>query len=295
MNMNRIASFKISILVLFALLVSTPVFPKLLKPSENGEKKEILLINSKRRLYYSLDEDGLTYTFSGPTRIELISRYPSPKRDKNRHAYSYSIILDEDDPITVNHRYKIQKSIRSVQHPNHYYTYSGNYFINVPKGQHTIRLKAEDDQDYPILIRVLSKEFDNTGGEKKVLIPMVHQLARQVKVESSVVEYFEGNHIVPLQVSPTKDGTIRIYSRLVFDDWMGEQEAYRLRVRSGTKVIGTYYFSTERSSEAVVVEDQDSVPGKWRTCDIPVEATSQIFTIEVVEKDRKVLMRFLEF
>ncbi|NQV37553.1 MAG: hypothetical protein HQ509_06060 [Candidatus Marinimicrobia bacterium] len=293
--MNQTAYYRIQYFLLLVLLLSTPSYGKLLKPSHNGEKKEILIINSKRRLYYSVDSEGVTYTVTGPTRVELISRYPVPKRTKQRQNFRYLIIVDNKDTIKVNHRYKIQKSIRSVQHPNHSYTFSGNYFINLEEGQHSVELITETDQQYPVLLRVLSKEFDTPGDNSRILIPMVHQRARRVKIESSEVQYFQGNYTVPLQVNTTGPKTIRIFSRLEFENWMGEQEVYRLRIRSENKVIGTYYFNTERSSEAIVVEQADRVPGKWRTCEILVPKGENTYTVEVVEKDRNVLMRFLEF
>ena len=45
--MNQIAYFKIFIFSL--LLLAFPLEAKLLKPSQDGEKKEILIINGKRR------------------------------------------------------------------------------------------------------------------------------------------------------------------------------------------------------------------------------------------------------
>jgi len=144
-------------------------------------------------------------------------------------------------------------------------------------------------------MRVLGKEFEKPKGNSKILTPLVYQPAKHVKVESSEVEYFEGTSQFPLQITSAGPKTVRVYSRLEFDDWMGEQEAYRIRVQSGKKVVGTYYFSTERSSEAVVVENPTKVPGKWRTCEFEIPTGENTFTIEIVESDRKVLMRFLEF
>ena len=48
--MNQTVYFKY--FVLLSLFIGLPIEAKLLKPSKDGEKKEILLINGKRRLYY---------------------------------------------------------------------------------------------------------------------------------------------------------------------------------------------------------------------------------------------------
>ena len=86
----------------------------------NGESKEILIINQKRRVYYSVKSNRIKYEIKGPLRLEFISRYPVPKVKKNMSfPYNYFIILNSIDTIKVNHRYKIQKSIKSIQHPKH--------------------------------------------------------------------------------------------------------------------------------------------------------------------------------
>ena len=96
----------------------------------------------------------------GPTRLEFISRYPVLRKKGKSHSYNYKIIINDEDTITVRHRYKVQKTIKSVQHPKHHYTYSGNYFVNLGKGSHNVNLVNNDDQKYPVLMRVLAKEFD---------------------------------------------------------------------------------------------------------------------------------------
>ena len=137
--MSQTVYFKSIIFLL--LLVTPPLEAKLLKPSKNGEEKEILIINGKRRLYYPIKNEGIDYSIEGPIRLEFISRYPVLKDRRESHSYDYNIIINDEDKITVKHRFKVQKTIKSVQHPKHSYTYSGNYFINLDKGSHTIRPK----------------------------------------------------------------------------------------------------------------------------------------------------------
>ena len=96
---------------------------------EEIKKHTSLVINSKRRVYYPIKQEGITYQVNGPARTEFISRYPVLRKKKNSHSFNYVIVLNGSDTIEVNHRYKVQGSIRSVQHPKHRYTYSGNYFI----------------------------------------------------------------------------------------------------------------------------------------------------------------------
>ena len=267
---------------------------ELLKPTIGGEEKEILKISDKRRMYTIMREDPLVYQVNGPARIELITRYPSPEKSKKSQPFSYQLVVDNEEPIKINHRYKLQKSIRSVQHPSHYYTYSGNYFINIKDGDHTLTMSANADQKYPVLLRVIKKGFKTSSNNMHELQPMVFQTNSTVVVSGKDISYYDLNHGRPLQLEMEGPKILRILSRLLFESQMGELESYRIRVKSGRKVLGTYYMSTERSSDSTVEGQSDKVPGKWRTCEVTIPEGKHVISVELVEKERSVLTRFQE-
>ena len=279
--------------IIFLILVISPLEAKLLKPSKNGEKKEILIINGKRRLYYPIKDEGMDYSVQGPIRLEFISRYPVLRKKGKSHSYNYNIVINHEDTITVKHRYKVQKTIKSIQHPKHNYTYSGNYFINLGKGTHTVRLVEYENQKYPVLARVLAKEFGSMGKNKKFLKPTIHQNPIGIITNGKTIDYFECNYSYPLQIEAKGVKTLRILTRLEFADSMGQEESYRLKVREGDKIIGTYYFNTERSSVSQISGRMDKVPGKWRSCDIRVPKGTHNYIVEVSDRGKTVLTRFM--
>jgi hypothetical protein len=282
--------------ILFLLFTGySALSAELLKPTIGGEEKEILKIADKRRMYTIMREDPLVYQVNGPARIELITRYPSPEKSKKSQPFSYQLVVDNEEPIKINHRYKLQKSIRSVQHPSHYYTYSGNYFINIKDGDHTLTMSANVDQKYPVLLRVIKKGFKTSLNNMHELQPMVFQTNRTVVVSGKDISYYDLNHGRPLQLEMEGPQILRILSRLLFESQMGELESYRIRVKSGRKVLGTYYMSTERSSDSTVEGQSDKVPGKWRTCEVTIPEGKHVISVELVEKERSVLTRFQEF
>jgi len=282
--------------ILFLLFTGySALSAELLKPTIGGEEKEILKIADKRRMYTIMREDPLVYQVNGPARIELITRYPSPEKSKKSQPFSYQLVVDNEEPIKINHRYKLQKSIRSVQHPSHYYTYSGNYFINIKDGDHTLTMSANADQKYPVLLRVIKKGFKTSLNNMHELQPMVFQTNRTVVVSGKDISYYDLNHGRPLQLEMEGPQILRILSRLLFESQMGELESYRIRVKSGRKVLGTYYMSTERSSDSTVEGQSDKVPGKWRTCEVTIPEGKHVISVELVEKERSVLTRFQEF
>jgi len=290
--MNQTVLFRI----LFLLFTGySALSAELLKPTIGGEEKEILKIAGKRRMYTIMREDSLVYQVNGPARIELITRYPSPEKSKKSQPFSYQLVVDNEEPIKINHRYKLQKSIRSVQHPSHYYTYSGNYFINIEEGDHILTMSANADQKYPVLLRVIKKGFKISLSNMHELQPMVFQANRTVEVSGKDISYYELIHGRPLQLNIDGPKTLRILSRLLFDSEMGAEESFRIRVKTGRKVLGTYYMSTERSSDSMVKDQPDKVPGKWRTCEVTIPAGKHVISVELVEKKRSVLTRFKEY
>ena len=286
---------KVLFKIIFIIFLFSAINAELLKPSIGGEKKEILIISDKRRVYTVLDNDSLVYDVYGPARLELISRYPVNNKTKKSQKFSYTLFIDNEKPIMINHRYKIQRSIRSVQHPNHYFTYSGNYFFNISEGNHRIILKPSEDKRYPVLLRMLKKDFDKVAKNRNELTPMVFQSNYKVMVEGKPVSYYQLSKNRPLQLDIDGSKKLRILSRLVFDEYMGSNETYRLRVKNGKKVLGTYFLSSERSSTSYIVDIKDKVPGKWRTCEIDIPAGKQIITVEIVENNNSVLTRFQEY
>ena len=292
--MSQTVYYSIIKLVLCFGLIS-PVSGKLLKPSANGEEKEILLVASKRRIYYPVREEGIVYSLNGPMRLEFIARYPVLKKKKKSHRFGYKVVLDQKDTININHRYKVQSRIRSVQHPKHRYTYSGNYFINLDKGNHQIEVLGDNKNKYPVLVRLIAKEFESVGKSKKILVPMIHQNAVSILTNKKKIDYFECNSNYDLQIQARGSNTLRILSRLEFTDSMGPEESYRIRVREGAKVVGTYYFNTERSSVSQVLNKPEVVPGKWRSCEIPVNKGEHTYTIEIPDKGKTVLTRYIVY
>lgn len=279
----------------FILLIFSFLSAEVLKPIAGGDEKEILTIAGKRRIYTFIESDTVTYQVRGPVRIQLIARYPSPNKTKKSQTFAYSIKIDNENPLNIQHRYKIQRSIRSVQHPNHYYTYSGEYYFNLGEGEHILKFVSEKDQKYPVLLRVIKRDFETSIIGKKEIQPMVFQSNRKVTTGGKTIAYYELAHDRPLQVEINGPKRLRILSRLVFDSTMGDEESYRIRLMSENKVLGTYFMSTEQSTESAIEGLDDKTPGEWRTCEIDIPNGKQVITVELVEKDRSVLTRFQEY
>ena len=122
---------------------------------------------------------------------------------------------------------------------------------------------------------------------------MVHKNAVRLLTDSKTISYYECSPELPLQIEANGERKMRVMTRLQFSDVMGQEESYRLRVSEGKKIIGTYYFSTERSSASEIQGRMDKVPGKWRSCEFTVPKGKHRYDLEVLDRDKVFSTRFI--
>jgi hypothetical protein len=276
------------IITLLAILLSSGI-AKTVTP-EQKDKKEILIIGEKRRTYYQLHRDELVYNIKGPLRLRVIARRAVPRRDNKLQLFGYSMILDKEDELTVKHEQKRSKGVTSPQHPGHGYTQSGKYYLNIPSGLHTLVLRPLTKRSSPVLIRLLTDRFEKKV-EGRLLIPDDETTLKHLQVEEKKYRYYQlipGNKIA---VSIEEAKEIVVLSRLAFEDGMPSEESYRLRIRKDEKLLGTYFFTSEKSDVSTIVEDKDIVPGKRRTAEVEVDGSASTVTVELLDKGKRVYIR----
>ena len=276
------------IITLLAILLSSGI-AKTVTP-EQKDKKEILIIGEKRRTYYQLHRDELVYNIKGPLRLRVIARRAVPRRDNKLQPFGYSMILDKEDELTVKHEQKRSKGVTSPQHPGHGYTHSGKYYLNIPSGLHTLVLRPLTKRSSPVLIRLLTDRFEKKV-EGRLLIPDDETTLKHLQVEEKKYRYYQlipGNKIA---VSIEEAKEIVVLSRLAFEDGMPSEENYRLRIRKDEKLLGTYFFTSEKSDVSTIVEDKDIVPGKRRTAEVEVDGSASTVTVELLDKGKRVYIR----
>ena len=145
----------------------------------------------------------------------------------------------------------------------------------------------ENDKDIFYLVTNLD------APNKKIITPIISKNSVSLVSGNRELKYYECTSKIPIKIKVEKDKILRILSRLEFSDSMGAEESYRIRVKDKNKVVGTYYFSTERSSGSIIEEHPSKVPGKWRSCDIPSSSKDKTFLIEILDEGKVVLNRFM--
>ncbi len=274
--------------VILAALVSL-VSADLLKPANGSKQKEILTISENRRVYYDLESDPLTYLINGPVRLKIYSRSVYARKTSESQRYNFTVRIDEGNPINIQHTQRITTSVKSSMHPNHYYSRSAIDYLNIPAGPHEVHF-YRDKKSKPTLIRVLEIDLKPEGSKKR-LEPLEKATPVSVQANGKSLRYFELSNDNPLYVQVDGPTNFEVITRLAFQTWMGREQDYRLQVWDNGKLAGTFYFSGERSEVSTVAGRDDLVPGKWRSCYIPITKGQHKLKIKLLDNDRSVYVR----
>ena len=252
-------------LIIF-LLVLGNLIAGVIKPEAAQEQRDILIVSGNRSSYYTLKNESLTYKVKGPQRIKVYSRVVLSKKSSKAEGYGFEIQLNGDQPFQVNHKQKYSKGVKSPQHPNHYFSQSAVDYIMIPAGVNQVVLRPLKHAE-PVVIRILEDE-NGVKGKKIRLDALSEEEPVKLKTANKDLSYYaltKGHHLIVNLEGPAN---LEIISRLGFDPQMGREEDYRIQVLDNGKLVGTYYFSTDRSEETTVNGQNGIVPGKWRSCDV---------------------------
>tara|TARA_Y100001968_G_scaffold331762_1_gene387557 strand:- start:500 stop:1360 length:861 start_codon:yes stop_codon:yes gene_type:complete len=204
-----------SIINFLFVLVFSFLMGKSFDPSEL-EFKENLIYNDNSREYHVLYNKELNYKFTGPIRLEIIARRAIPEKSKRKYEFGYIIKLENSDPINVMHKKYKKKNMISNIHPGHGYTQSGNTILNLPSGEHELKI-VPMHKGKPTLIRIIKESYQRTEGVSEVVLPVSDNnndlIMEHFIIKNNKRKYFqlENNHI--LSLFGKKDEMLSIYGR----------------------------------------------------------------------------------
>ncbi len=284
--MNRSAVYKI---LLSLVLISSVVVAGVIKPEDAKKYRDILNVSGNRSSYYKLNDEALVYKIKGPQRIKIYSRAILSRKSSKSKSYGFEIQLNGNMPLQVNHQQKRTSKVKSPQHPNHYYTKSAIDYINVPAGINEVILRPKKTST-PVLVRVLEDKKPPIGKKKRVE-PLSEEAPVKLISNGKALSYYSLRRDHPLFVTMEGPLNLEITSRLGFDPQMGREEDYRLQVLDNGKVVGTYYFSSDRSEETEVAGQNNVVPGRWRSCDVKLGKGMHEIKLRLLDKDRQIFVK----
>jgi hypothetical protein len=275
-------------LILLTLILSS-TFAGVIKPQDAKKQRDILIVSGNRSSYYTLDGQSLVYKVKGPQRIKIYSRAVLSSKKGKSKTFGFEVQLNGNQPLQVNHQQKYSKGVKSPQHPNHYYSKSALDYISVPAGVNevTIRPKKRGER---IVVRVLE---DNNAprGKKKRVDALSEEEPIKLISNDKRLSYYSLTKDHALFVTMEGPVNLEITSRLGFGPQMGREEDYRIQVLDNGKVVGTYYFSTDRSEVTTVDGQNGVVPGSWRSCDVKLGKGMHEIKLRLMDKDRQVFIK----
>lgn len=277
------------ITILLSLLIFGSVSAGVIKPQDAKDQRDILIVSGNRSSYYTLDGQSLVYKVKGPQRIKIYSRAVLNSNRGKSKSFGFEVQLNGNQPLQVNHQQRYSKGVKSPQHPNHYFSKSALDYISVPAGVNevTIRPKKRGER---IVVRVLE---DNNAprGKKKRVDALSEEAPIKLISKGKHLSYYAMRKDHPLFVTLEGPVNLEITSRLGFAPQMGSEEEYRIQVLDNGKVVGTYYFTTDRSEVTTVAGQDEVVPGKWRSCDVKLGKGMHEIKLRIMDEDRQVFIK----
>lgn len=275
--------------ILVLALILSSAFGAVIKPQDGKKLRDILVVSGNRSSYYTVNKKELVYDVKGPQRIKIYSRAVlSSKRSKSQ-PYGFEVQLNGEDPLKVNHKQKISRGVKSPQHPNHYFSRAAIDYINVPAGVNKVIIRPKKGS-VPVMVRVLEDKKAPKGKKKRVEALSAEEPIKLVSKGKSL-SYYALSKDHPLFVTMEGPVNLEITSRLGFGPQMGREESYRIQVQDNGKIVGTYYFLTERSEITTVDGHKEIVPGSWRSCDVKLGKGMHEIKLRLMDKDKQAFIK----
>ena len=275
--------------IILSLLMIGSAVAGVIKPQDAKKQRDILIVSGNRSSYYTLDGQSLVYKVKGPQRIKIYSRAVLSSKKGKSKSFGFEIQLNGNQPLQVNHQQKYSKGVKSPQHPNHYFSKSAIDYISVPPGVNevTIRPKKRGER---IVVRVL-EDSNAPKGKKKRVDALSEEEPIKLISKGKRLSYYAMKKAHPLFVTMEGPVNLEITSRLGFGPQMGREEDYRIQVLDNGKVVGTYYFSSDRSEVTIVENHNELVPGSWRSCDVQLGKGMHEIKLRLMDEDRQVFVK----
>ncbi len=267
-----------------------------IKPISSNEKDVMVIDKLKTRPYYSSASSPLVYEVEGPIVVRIISRSrvkSSAAYSKKSFAVGYDVIFNNkkvDENYYVN---KIDSDVASKNFSGYAYSKSNSYLLSIPEGKHRIKIKPHGQNLYPLCLRIIKHELENTEDQKnsKLIHPNeVLDTYKILKKSGAVREYYMLNNQNNIQLNVKGPKMLKIISRL---DMEGEtkRQDYGFTIEQDGYFLGNYTFSTE-PSPSKLKNDPQKIIGKWRACRIYVPEVKHYITIKNPDEDSSIFIKF---
>ena len=296
-------------ILIISIVLLAGLNAKGLAPIGNEEKIK-LTMGEREWIYYKLNKDGLIYNDIGgqydindSIQVEIHSRTIIGSNSKNTKKYGFTVQINGNDPLEL--KYKKNKSkLRNSDRPGWDYTKKGVWYLYLPV-QDLMNLEITPIDRKHVFLRLATSRIKKKGKFKNVLQTVNHQNKIEIKTvrtgnqkkDPIITSWYAVDEENQQQFRIKGPSKIRVFSRILFGD---EQikNAYYLLVKENGIDLGTYYFTTEISSESLVIKSQEPV-SKWRSIWLTIPEGNHYYTFSLPNmnenKNQTVFIRLKEW
>ena len=228
-------------------------------PARCGAKVDIM-VESKTLTYYRFDSVApLTLSVEGPTRLKILTRVRIPN---DRDVETYSVTVTRDGAHTTSEEFTA-----TVSEQAHYVAFNSfrpgvirRVYIDVPTGQHGYEILAEGKAV------VDARPFRSAAASpsRVSIAPREYAAVETFYYRDKELTYYILTEDAPAVLDVVGPTTIKVNTRLMFDETMLEDQSYVLGVREYGTPEQLYKIETEPSETITSRDRSDVIPGALR-------------------------------
>jgi len=248
--------------VSLAALVAGPAAAadwKSFRPAEYSARTKISVGGNERAYYKFTEDEPLTFSIEGPTRVKVLTRVRVPN-DRKSVEYGVSISMDGVHQEIVEKEAYPKDGAFYIAFNSFRPGVLRRVYIDVPTGRHGYELRAvgghsvdvrlfESSQSKPSLASIAPADY----GSVETLLYRDKELTYYLMSKTSTV--------VLDVIGPTN---IKVNTRLLYDATMLGDQTYVVGVREGEAPECMYRIDAEPSQTVVMRDRGDVIPGALR-------------------------------
>ncbi len=225
------------------------------------------------------------YEVNGPRDLKIVARYLFAAGEEGSPTFTVTCRVDGQETV--------RKTFRARPHPelttcelDQVASQLRRILTRLPAGKHQVELTADSQGPGRVAVRFFRKTRKKATGS----VPFQPQVFSQVSTiqfasgSQSTYYRFEGGR--PLEFTLTGPTSLKVYTRLDFDETMNGNQDYGLEVLCDGEPYRTYQFHSDKLESAVYLERPDLLPGERKTLTLDVPRGRHTFTLRCLRPAR---------
>ncbi len=244
-------------------------------------------IGAKDLRYYKLDaQEPLTFTASGPTRVQLMTRHLPAAGEGGEKSYTLRVMRDGKEILKKRIAAGPSKSGHICNDVGRSVGASRKSYITVPKGKHVFQVYATDTST-PVGVRLYKQVKSKTKASLISFSPDAYRMICTL-VTSTGHEYphYHFDRTTPIRFQIHGPTTLTVYTRADFDQTMLASISYGVEVlRNGESHRIFHYDNVKKQSTAAYKEHEcrEILPGERRALTLKVPAGTWNYELRPAE------------